>query len=147
IALGMTMAMTSCSEKSNPIPEIPPSDGTEMTLNGGEGGSAAENTVFVDFSAGKQSSVNRKSWNLGFYNGDQFRVVLNNTAGASAIEVNKTDINAVSEVDISVQDLVIPLGTAGAFHNVDDLTGDLSKTLIPEITTNENESKVYVINS
>lgn len=146
LALGITLAISSCKQDSDPIPDIPPSDGTEMTLNGGEGGSAAENTVFVDFSADEQTSVNRKSWNLAFYNGGKSRVILNNTAGSSAIEVNKTDINAVSETDIQLEDLNIQLGTAGAFSNIEDITGDLSKTLIPEISSTEGNNKVFVIN-
>lgn len=147
LALGMTLAISSCKQDKDPIPDVPPSDGTEMTLNGGEGGSAAENSVFVDFSGDKQVSVNRKSWNLAFYNGDQSRVVVNNTAGSSAIGVNQTDINAVSEADVQLDDLAIELGTAGAFGNIEDVTGDLSKTLIPEISTTEGNNKVFVINT
>lgn len=144
--MGTTLAFTSCERDNDPIPEIPPSDGTTLTLNGGEGGSSAANTVFVDLSADKQSSVKRTSWNLGFYNGDQFRVVLNNTAGASAVEVNKTDLNAVSESDITLDDLQIALGSPGAFDNIDDVTGDLSKTLISEISATDVNNKVYVMN-
>lgn len=146
LAMGISLAMASCKQNSNPIPEIPASEGTEMTLNGGEGGSAAQNTVFVDFRSDKQHDVKRTSWNLGFYNGSQFRVVLNNTAGASAIKINKTDLNEVTEADVNVEDLAIALGEAGAFENIDDLTGDLSKTLIPEISTNANDNPVYVVN-
>lgn len=147
LALGITMAITSCQRNEDSIPDIPPSDGTEMTLNGGEGGSAAENSVFVDLSADKQTSIKRTAWNLGFYNGNQFRVILNNTSGSSAIEVNKTDINAVSADDVDLENLAIALGTAGAFGNIDDLTGDINKTLIPEISGTEGNNKVYVINT
>jgi len=147
LAFGITMAISSCKRSDDPIPDIPPSDGTEMTLNGGEGGSAAENTVFVDFSADKQESIKRTSWNLGFYSGTQFRVILNNTAGASALKVNKSDINAVSESDINVDDLAIELGTPGAFGNIDDVTGDITKTLIPEISSTDDDNKVFVINT
>lgn len=147
LAFGLTMAISSCKRDSDPIPDIPPSDGKEMTLDGGAGGSAAENTVFVDFSTDKQQSVKRTTWNLGFYNGSQFRVVLNSTAGSSAIEVNKTDINAVSATDINLDDLAIALGTANAFDNIDDLTGDISKTLIPEISSTDGNNKVFVINT
>jgi hypothetical protein len=144
--LGITTAISSCARDENPIPIIPPSDGTEMTLNGGEGGSSAENTVFVDLSTDKQEAIKRISWNLGFYSGSQFRVILNNTSGATALKVNKTDLNAVSESDIDLADLTISLGTPGAFGNIDDLTGDLTKTLIPEISATDNNNQVFVIN-
>lgn len=145
--LAITTAISSCSRDKDPIPVIPPSDGTNMTLNGGEGGSSAENTVFVDLSTDTQTDVKRTSWDLGFYNGDQFHVVLNNTAGASAIEVNNTDLKAVSESDINLDDLAIGLGEAGAFDNIDNLTGDLTKTLIPGISATEGDNKIYVINT
>jgi len=144
--LGITTAISACSRDKDPIPVIPPSDGTEMTLNGGEGGASAENTVYVDLSTDTQTPVKRTSWNLGFYNGSQFRVILNSTAGASAVKVNKTDLNAVSESDINIDDLAIALGTPDAFENIDDLTGDLTKTLIPEISATENSNQVFVIN-
>lgn len=147
LALGVTLAVTSCKRSDDPVPDIPPSDGTQMTLNGGEGGSAAENTVFVDLSADKQTPVKRTTWNLGFYNGNQFRVILNSTSGSSAIEVNETDINAVNADNTDLEGLNIALGTPGAFDNIDDLTGDISKTLIPEISETENNNKVYVINT
>lgn len=147
LVLSVVTAITSCKRTEDTIPEIPPSDGTEMTLNGGEGGSAAENTVFVDLSADKQTSTKRTDWNLGFYNGSEFRVILNNTAGSSAVGVDKADINTVSDADINLDDLAIALGTVGAFDNIDDLTGDISKTLIPEISVNEDDNKVFVINS
>jgi len=145
--LGITTAISACSRDKDPIPVIPPSEGTELKLNGGEGGSSAENTVYVDLSTDTQTDVKRTSWNLGFYNGSQFRVILNSTAGASAVEVkNKTDLNAVSESDIDIDELAIGLGEPGAFDNIDDLTGDLSKTLISEISATEGNNKVYVIN-
>lgn len=144
--LGITTAISSCSRDKDTVPVIPPSDGTEMTLDGGEGGSSAENTVFVDLSTDTQKSIKRTSWSLGFYNGSQFRVILNNTAGASALKVSKTDLNAVSESDINLDDLAISLGTPGAFDNIDDLTGDLTKTLIPEISATESSNQVFVIN-
>src|SRR5690606_16913527 len=124
----------------------PPSDGIELKLDGGEGGASAENTVFVDLSTDKQEAVKRISWNLGFYSGSQFRVILNNTAGASALKVEKTDLNAVSESDINLDDLAIGLGEPGAFDNIDDLTGDLTKTLIPEISATESSNQIFVIN-
>src|SRR5699024_12297236 len=95
LALGVTLAVTSCKRSDDPVPDIPPSDGTQMTLNGGEGGSAAENTVFVDLSADKQTPVKRTTWNLGFYNGNQFRVILNSTNDYTAIEVKQTENNPV----------------------------------------------------
>jgi hypothetical protein len=121
------------------------SSGTQMTLEGGTGGSGAVNSVYVDLSANKQTSVLRNSWDLGFYTGSDFRVILNNTAAASVLPTSKTDINAVTASDIDITQLALGLGK-GTFSIFDDVNGDLSKTAIPAISVNDAENKVYVIN-
>lgn len=138
--------LSSCQRDDTPLPEIPPSDGTSMKLNGGEGGSSAENAVYVDLSADKQHSVKRTQWNLGFYNGGEFRVILNNTTGSSAVKVDATDLSKVSANDVDLSTLSIALGSPGAFGNIDNITGDLSKTLIPAISANNDENKVFILN-
>ena len=79
------------------------SDGTTITLNGiadKEAGSSAGNSVFLDLSANTQTPILRDSWDLGFNSGTDFRVIINNTNVASAIEINKSDINAVTAADV-----------------------------------------------
>jgi GGDEF domain-containing protein len=116
------------------------STGSSMTLQGGEGGSSAVNSVFVDFSNNAQSSVLRKSWNVGFYCGDEFAVILNNTTSSTAKEAN-IEINAVvsSTDSVSYATSLALTSTASALSLVDDWSGDLSKTII-------KEGKVYVVN-
>lgn len=121
------------------------STGSSLTLEGGEGGSAAVNSVYVDLSANAQTSVKRTAWDLGFYSGDDFRVILNNAASASVVAVNKTDINTVSASDITLTDLQLGFGT-GTFTIFDDVNGDLTKTAIPQVSATGASNKVYVIN-
>jgi len=121
------------------------STGSSLTLEGGEGGSSAINSVYVDLSSNFQTSVKRTSWDLGFYSGDDFRVILNNTSAASVVAVNKTDINTVTAADINITDLQLGFG-AGTFAIFDDVNGDLTKTAIPQISATDASNKVYVIN-
>ena len=146
LTAGVLISFSSCSRDDDPIPSIPPSEGTSLELNGGEGGADAENTVFVDLSAANQEAVKRSSWDLAFFNGSNFRVRLNNTSGASAIAVDASDLSALSASDINLEDLAIQLGSPGAFENIDDLTGDITKTLIPEISEDASANKIYVVN-
>jgi hypothetical protein len=123
------------------------SEGSQLTLNGligAETGSAAGNSVFVDFSNNQQTSAARASWDLGFHGGSEFRVIINNTVGASAIAVNKTDINTVTSDDVDSDDLAVGFG-GGSFSVVDDIAGSLSKTAIAEISATDSENKVYVV--
>lgn len=121
------------------------STGSALTLDGGEGGSAAVNSVYVDLSNNFQSSVKRNSWDLGFYNGDDFRVILNYTTAASVVAVNKTDINTVSAADVTLANLELGFGK-GTFAIFDDVTGDLAKTAIAQVSATEASNLTYVIN-
>lgn len=121
------------------------STGTQLTLEGGDGGAAAVNSVYVDLSANKQTSVVRNDWDLGFYSGTDFRVILNNSIAASAVATTKTDINAVTAADVNTASLSIGFGQ-GTLAAIDDVTGDLTKTVIGAVSATDADNKVYVIN-
>ncbi|WP_439555078.1 HmuY family protein [Dyadobacter sp.] len=124
------------------------SEGTSIQLNGIAGqepGSSAANSVFLDLSSNTQTAVLRDSWDLGFYSGADFRVIINGTNGASALAVNKSDINAVTAADIVADSLAVGQGM-GKLALVDDAKGDLSKTVIKEISASDADNKVYILN-
>lgn len=154
--LCLATAFTACKKDSDPIIVTPASTGSTLTLNGligSEAGSAAGNSVFVDFSTDKQTSVARTSWDLGFYSGDDFKVILNHTVGATAIALNKTDLNLVTEADTTALaasgDLNLGQG-AGGFSYIDPVEGDaatyLAGTVIKTIAAADADNKVYIVN-
>lgn len=150
LLLSVSALSFSC-KRENTIPDIPPSDGTSLTLNGGVGGSSAANIVFVDLSAERQDSAKRASWDLGFYSGSQFRVVLNTSKGAvTAKSTGQTDVNAVNASNVDVSELAFGLSFAtlevfGSFDLTDDTTGNLANTAIAGIGTGDNP--VYLVNT
>lgn len=124
------------------------SEGTSIQLNGiagSEPGSSAANSVFLDLSSNVQTPVLRSSWDLGFYSGSDFRVTINATNGASALVINKTDLNAVSDKDFKTDSLAVGQG-AGKLSLVDDAAGDLTKTVIAAVSATDAENKVYILN-
>lgn len=124
------------------------SEGGSMQLQGiiaAEPGSSAGNSVFVDFSANLQTQVARLSWDLGFYSGADFRVMLNNTSAASAVMVNKTDLTQVTEADVNVEDLAIGFAS-GSFSVYDSVDGALEHMAISAVSATDAENKVWVIN-
>ncbi len=145
---GCMAVFTACSNDDDPIPVIPPSEGDSFQLNGGAGGSGAVNSVYVDFSAPKQDSAKRAGWDLGFVTGSNFRVIINNTTAALARMVDKTDLNAVTEAD--TVGIVLTLNQAepspAEFEMLDDIGGDLTKTVIAEVSATEANNKVYILN-
>lgn len=117
------------------------SNGATMTLQGGDGGVDAINSVFVDFSANEQTSAVRQSWNLGLYSGSGFGVILNNTTASTAILAKNQSMGvAVSKSDslTYASQLAIGLGTGG-LSVVDDLEGNLDKSVI-------QQDKLYIVN-
>lgn len=142
-----TALLTAC-KKETPIIVVQASEGTTTSLNGGSGGSNAENTVFFDLSTDKSTSVARKSWDLGFYSGAEFRVVLNNTVSAGIQVTTKTDLAQVGAADTIGLTLAVsqsnPVPAHFAFF--DDINGDLTKTAIPAISATESDNKVVILN-
>jgi len=148
-ALTAVVAFSSCKKDVDPVIVIPPSTGSSITINGlvgSEPGSSAGNSAFIDLSADKQTTVERKSWDLGFYAGSEFRVILNNTTSATAKVTSKTDINSVGMADTAgYRGLAIGFD-AESLSLVDDAAGDLTKTVIPVVSATEADNKVVIIN-
>lgn len=146
-ALSITTIFFACKKTEN-TPEIIPSSGTTITFDGGTGGASASKSAFVDLSTDKASSVLRSSWDLGFYSGSDFRVIINNTTSAAAKLTTATDLAAIGEADTTSLTLAINQASPSAdFYNyIDALDGNLTNTVIPAIASNDADNKVIIIN-
>lgn len=154
--LSMSVSFMACSKDSDPIVEVPPSDGSTLTLKGligTEAGTSAGNSVFVDFSTDQQSSVARESWDLGFYCGTDFRVILNHTVGATAVALTKNDLTTVTAADTTalVTSETLALGQGkGTLATIDAVDGTasayLAGTVIAAVSATDAENKVYIVN-
>ncbi|GAB4031186.1 HmuY family protein [Spirosoma gilvum] len=122
------------------------STGTTLTLDGGTGGSSAVNAVFADLSNNAATSVKRVAWDLGFYSGSDFRVILNNMTGAAAIALAKNDLTQVTAADTIGLSLNVTNFDPAGLKWVDDVSGDLTKTVIASISATDADNKVYIIN-
>lgn len=106
------------------------------------GGPLEPNQVYIDLSSGKMTKVLRTSWDLGFYSGEQFRIVLNGSVKMSAKQLNSTNIDEVQVADESILITTSP----DPLGNVDDPAGDILKTVIAEVSATDASNKVYLIN-
>jgi hypothetical protein len=143
LSLAFAAAFSACSDDDDTVPVIPPSEGSQLKLDGG-GGTGAPNSVYVDFSTDKQTAVPRTSWTLGFYSGSDYRVILNYTASTSAVALNKTDISQVGLDDSTGISLALGQGQ-GTMAMVDNVYGDLSKTAIAAVSATDADNKVYLL--
>lgn len=150
----LAITFTACKKDTDePIFIAPPSDGSTLTLSGligAEAGSAAGNSVYVDFSADKQTSVARSSWDLGFYSGSDFRVILNNTTGAGAKVITTTNASLATVGEADTLGLTLAVNQAGPantdFAYFDAINGSLSSTVIPAVSATAADNKIIILN-
>ncbi|WP_170117451.1 HmuY family protein [Chitinophaga ginsengisoli] len=142
LAIG-TGLFSACSKDEDATVVRPPSDGAQLTLDGG-GGAGSPNTVYVDFSADSTATRARASWSLGFYSGSSYRVILNSFTSISAVALNKTDISTVNIGDTAGVSMAIGQG-AGTLSMIDDVFGDLTKTAIAEVAATASANHVYLV--
>lgn len=121
------------------------SEGSQLTLEGKTTESNYTNSVYVDLSNNAQTPVNRKSWNLGFENGAEFRVILNPAYQSTAAAIGKTDLAAFVISDTTGVGLNHDIEDPSTAVLVDGWDGDLTKTAIAPVAANDAENKVYLL--
>ncbi|MEQ1553022.1 MAG: HmuY family protein [Ferruginibacter sp.] len=140
----------SCKKDTDPIIAI--STGSERIqfngIVGNEPTSAPANSVYLDFSNDKMTTSLRAGWDLGFYAGPDFRVILNITTVAGAKVTNKFDLNLITAIDT----IGLSLSTSQFSPSVsdysffDNLSGDISQTLIPAVSATASLNPVIILN-
>lgn len=147
--MALAGGLAACKKNNDTIIVVPPSDGTQLQLKGliaNEAGSSAGNSVYVDLSTATQVVAARNSWDLGFYTGSDFRVILNNTTSATAKMINKNDLAQVGTADtVGLNKLAIGYDAA-SLALIDDIRGNLSKTVIAAVSETATDNKVYIVN-
>ncbi|MEP6675312.1 MAG: HmuY family protein [Ferruginibacter sp.] len=151
LAIMAAGTFTACKKAIDPVFIIPPSNGAQIQLNGlagSEAGSAAGNSVYLDLSADKTTAVSRSGWDLGFYCGSDFRVILNNAASAGVKVLSKNDLAAVGAADTIGLTLAVnqlnPLPSDLVYF--DEISGDLSLTAIPSVSATDASNNVIILN-
>lgn len=124
------------------------SEGSTLTLQGKTDVSPYANSVYVDLSANQQILVDRKSWNLGFLSGTDFKVILNPGYQTTAAPLTKTDITTVTLADAETvlnlaHDAIITDPATNALADAWD--GDLTKTTFATVSATDSENKVYLL--
>ncbi|MDX1279498.1 MAG: HmuY family protein [Oceanihabitans sediminis] len=152
ILMGLLLLTTfSCSSDDDNNPSGP----ITIVIEGADvapevGGPNEPNQVYVDLSTNTTTAVQRDSWDLGFYSGADFRVIINGSIFMATAQLSATDIDAVSSSDQEVIDLQ-PQVRVGSFEAesinfVDAPSGDITGTAIAEISDTESNNKVYLLN-
>jgi len=149
-----TLWFAACSSDDNkpgpnpdPTPD-PPAISEGKTLEPNLGGRHQNNQVYIDLSTESETVVRRDTWDLGFASSTN-RVILNGSIWMAAKQLETTNIDEVQQPDNAV---VVGFSTVSTLGYVDDPTGVLSGngsgvgTAIAEISANDNDNKVYLVN-
>jgi len=144
-----TLLFAACSsDDNNPVDPTPvaPSDGKALKPN--VGGFNEPNQVYIDLSTESETVVKRDTWDLGFSSSTN-RVILNGSIWMAVKQLQTTNIDEVQQPDDEVS---VGFNTSSTLGYVDDPTGLLSGngggvgTAIAEISTNDQDNKVYLVN-
>lgn len=149
-------AIFSCSDDEIPFEEQPT---VSAIMTPEVGGANQPNQVFIDLSQATQVSVARNSYDLAFFSGEDFRVLLNNSTSALTTSLDIYDITSVTAEDTlgwgakldidAIFSSVFgppPAWLPETVSWMDDPSGDLSGTAIAAISANDLDNPVYVLN-
>ncbi|HUH35084.1 MAG TPA: HmuY family protein [Moheibacter sp.] len=135
----------SCLKEDDSIIDIPPVQGKLMSPN--IGGPAQAFQVWVDLSDDQQIQTERSRWDLGFYSGDQFRVILNYSTMMAAVAIPTTDIDAVNPFEY--QNILTEMEPTAGLNPayIDHVAGNYLQdgTVIREIKENDADNPVYLL--
>ena len=144
-----TIFVTSCSDDDTaqgPIDVVIEGATVEPEV----GGSNEPNQVYVDLSTNTTSVAQRDSWDLGFYSGSDFRVVINGSIYMATAELSTNDITAINSSSTEVQDLQpqVAVGTFDASNMayIDAPFGQITETAIDAISSTNEDNNVYLVN-
>lgn len=107
------------------------------------GGSNQPNQVYIDLSNETATPVARDSWELGFYSGTDFKVVINGSIAMAAKALETTDITLPQSEDAAVN---VGTFTPDNLVFVDKADGTIANTAFGTIATTEATAKVYLLN-
>lgn len=151
-ALFFAILLQSCFAADEDPVSVAPITG--QTLDPDLGGAAQGNQVWVDLSEPQESSMTsnlRTDWDLGFYSGDEFRVVINGSIIMAAGQISDaTDIDAVttSQVTSLQNEVMVGSFVASNMQYIDNPDGLFlnQTTAIAAISANDSENPIYLIN-
>lgn len=141
-------AATSCIREDDMPVKIPPMNGA--VIEPAVGGASEPNQVWINLATGEQKITPREGWDLGFYCGDHFKVILNYSLIMSAGKIeNATNIDSVNSQSVAnLKPLVQTANFAENAQYIDSPTGNINAnpTAVSEININDNQNNVYLVN-
>lgn len=155
LILSISLLLQSCLKDNEDPIAVSPIEGA--VANPAVDGPTQPNQVWVDLSDvdsegnPKQTLNRRTDWDLAFYSGDSFKVILNSSIMMAAGKIpNITDINQVKESDVTDLKTKVQVANFDPANvaYIDDVNGNFPTgyTAISEIAINDSDNAVYLVN-
>ena len=149
LLIGTSLVSQSCISDNEDLVAVAPVDGASVNVS--VGGATQPNQVWFDLSENKRVLTKRTDWDLAFYSGTAFKVVLNSSIMMGATKIpNATNIDAVtsaSVVALQAQVQVANFNPANEIY-IDDVKGNFPSgyTAIGEVKAVEADNGIYLVN-
>lgn len=149
LLFGASLISQSCiNDNEDPI-AVAPIDGATVDIS--VGGPTQPNQVWFDLSENKRVLTKRTDWELAFYSGSAFKVVLNSSIQMAAGKIpNATNIDAVTEASLATLKTQVEVANFDPNNEtyIDDVKGNFpgGYTAIGEIKATDAENGVYLLN-
>ena len=154
----MAVFFTACDKDDEPDVESPT---TNQSLEPNVGGPEEGNQVYLDLGSRNMKVVERRSWDLAFYCGSEFRVMLNSSLGALTQSTTENMLSEITGSDTAGMVNVLSLDAVfanmisptpepwlpSAFTWADAPSGDLTQTALAEVLDVTTDNNVCILNS
>lgn len=149
LLIGASFISQSCINDNEDPVAVSPSDGAVVDPD--VGGATQPNQVWFDLGTNTQVLTKRTDWDLAFYSGSAFKVILNSSIMMAAGKIpNATNIDLVTEASVAtLKDLVkVANFNPANVAYIDDVNGNFPSgyTAIEEIKANDSENAIYLVN-
>ncbi|ASK32546.1 hypothetical protein CEY12_21740 [Chryseobacterium sp. T16E-39] len=148
--LFIIIAVQSCLSADEDPVQVPPITGS--VIDADVGGPTESDQVWIDLSDSKKLTTNKRTdWDIAFYTGDDYRVILNGSLAMAVAKIpNATNINAVKESDVANLKGIVQVGTFNPanMQYVDNPNGNFltQSSGIDAIKENDADNPIYLVN-
>lgn len=149
LLIGASFVFQSCINDNEDPVSVSKTEGA--VVNPMVGGAAQPNQIWFDLGTETEIVTKRTDWDLAFYSGNEFKVILNSSIMMAAGKIpGATDINSVNESDVAALKNQVQVANFDPSNvdYIDDVKGDFPSgyTAIEGIKLNDSENAVYLVN-
>lgn len=147
--LVLSFFTNSCIHEDDSPITLPLKTGSVVTLDE-VAGPRQPNQVWIDLSSGTIKTTHREDWDLGFYNGDEFRVMLNSSLMMAVGKIeNHTNIDAVNSQTVAALKSLVHVGNfTDNSQYIDHPNGNIAfqTSGISTVSPIDDMNAVYLLN-